>query len=106
MRAEGSGKMATSREAEHADAIEVLGYRADPAEVGADAWWARHRIGASTRLHVALKPAYPDADDEANLAAKIRVLRDVGVDGLSFYNYGHIRRGHLAWIKRGLEPRA
>ncbi|HLJ59026.1 MAG TPA: hypothetical protein VKZ50_04770 [bacterium] len=94
-----------TRLAGHVDTIEILGYRADPIEVGADAWWARHRIGPSTRLHVVLKPAYPDAADATNLAAKVRVLREVGVDGLSFYNYGHIRRGHLAWIKRALEGR-
>jgi hypothetical protein len=91
-----------SRLSEHADIIEVLGYRMSPGEVGADVWWARRRIGSRARLHVAVRPAYPDAPDEANLLAKVEAIRQCGVDGISFYNYGHIRLGHLAWVRRAL----
>jgi hypothetical protein len=89
--------------AEHAEIVEILGYRVSPGEVGADTWWARRRVGARTRLHVALRPAHPDAPDEANLVSKARAIREAGADGVSFYNYGHIRLGHLAWIRRALE---
>jgi len=88
--------------AEPADIIEILGYRASPGEVAADAWWARQRIGARARLHVTLRPAYPDTPDEANLLAKARAVQEAGIDGISFYNYGHIRLGHLAWVRRAV----
>ncbi len=90
-----------ARFAEHADALEVLAYRASPAEA-ADLWWARHRLGERAHLHVVLRPAYPDTADEANLAAKVRLVKEIGAEGISFYNYGHVRAGHLAWIKRAL----
>lgn len=91
-----------SRLAEHAHIIEILGYRADPGEVGADVWWARRRIGTRAMLHVAVRPAYPDAPDEGALVAKVQAIRASGADGISFYNYGHIRLGHLAWVRRAL----
>ena len=88
--------------AKHAHIIEVLGYRPDPGEVGADVWWARQRIGTQAMLHVALRPSHPDSQDEANLLAKVQAVRASGADGISFYNYGHIRLGHLAWVRRAL----
>jgi hypothetical protein len=91
-----------SRLAEHAHIIEILGYRADPGEVRADVWWARRRIGTRAMLHVAVRPAYPDTPDEGTLVAKVQAIRASGADGISFYNYGHIRLGHLAWVRRAL----
>jgi hypothetical protein len=88
--------------AEHAHIIEILGYRTDPGEVGADVWWARQKIGRQASLHVALRPSHPDAPDEANLLAKVQAIQASGADGISFYNYGHIRLGHLAWVRRAL----
>lgn len=88
--------------AEHAHIIEILGYQTDPGDVGADVWWARQRIGPRTMLHVALRPSHPDTHDEANLHAKVQLIRASGADGVSFYNYGHIRLGHLAWVRRAL----
>ncbi len=91
-----------ARLAEHVDALEVLAYRPTPSEVAADLWWAHRLIGARARLHVVLRPAHPDAADEANLAAKVRIARESGAEGVSFYNYGHIRSGHLTWIRNAL----
>lgn len=88
--------------AKHAHIVEVLAYRPDPGEVGADVWWARRQIGTQAMLHVALRPAHPDSQDEANLLAKVQAVRASGADGISFYNYGHFRLGHLAWVRRAL----
>jgi hypothetical protein len=91
-----------SQLAAHAHIIEILGYRTDPEEVGADVWWARRRVGARARLHVAVRPSYPDTPNEGNLLAKMEAIRMSGADGISFYNYGHIRLGHLSWVRRAL----
>ena len=92
-----------ARLSEHADIVEVLGYRSDPGEVAADVWWARRRLGTRAHLHVAVRPASPDAPDEANLLRKVEAIRACGAEGISFYNYGHVRLGHLAWVRRAVD---
>jgi hypothetical protein len=91
-----------SRLAEAADIVEICAYLTDPAQVAADIWWARRLVGPRAALHVVLRPAYPDAPDEGNFQSKVRAVREFGADGIAFYNYGHFRIGHLAWVRRAL----
>ena len=86
-----------------ADAVQILGYRVDPSDVHADTWWARRQIGERARLHVVLRPSHPDCPDEGNLSQKVGAVLEGGANGIAFYNYGHIRLGHLAWVRRALE---
>lgn len=82
----------------------VLGYVPDLELLRADLAGYRARAGASTKLSVAVRPMPPDCDGPAALAAKLRLLQEMGVSAADFYHYGFMRLSNLAWIgeARGL----
>jgi hypothetical protein len=53
--------------------------------------------GAGT-LRAVLRPGFPDLRSRSEVGAAATALRDAGVSGIAFYNYGHLRRSNLAWI--------
>ena len=61
-------------------------------------------IGAS-RLTVGLQAYPPAAHSAYELTAAVQTVRNLGVDRLSFYNYGIMPYGNLAWIKAALTER-
>jgi hypothetical protein len=53
-------------------------------------------------LHFILRPSFPDlAGGAETVAAAIR-LREVGMAGIAFYNYGHLRVTSLQRIRAAL----
>lgn len=88
--------------AEHVDAIEVVSYLPQIADVRADVGMARRIIGEEAKLHVGLRPSYPDTISVHQLAEKVKAAKVSGADGLSFYNYGHMRLADLRWIQEAL----
>jgi hypothetical protein len=85
-----------------ADALEVPAYQPSAEEAFLDAWHIRARAGEAAPLHVILRPSFPDLAGGAETAAAARRLKQVGLAGLAFYNYGHIRLAGLAHIKAAL----
>jgi hypothetical protein len=62
----------------------------------------RERAGADASLHFILRPGFPDlANGGETVAAALR-LKEVGMAGLAFYNYGHLRLASLDRIKAAL----
>ena len=82
--------------------VEVVGYAADVDRVRLDLTAYRDRLG-DVALSVALRPTSPDCDSPENLAAKIRVARELGVARVDFYHYGFVRLEALDWIRAALE---
>ena len=71
--------------------IETLGYAPTAAEVRDKvAAFALHGVSPDT-LAVILRPMSKDCDGPENLAEKIRVLAELGVPEVEFYNYGLMR---------------
>jgi hypothetical protein len=85
-----------------ADALEVPAYQASAEEAFLDAWHVRARAGDDAALHFILRPSFPDLARGAETAAAARRLKEVGLAGLAFYNYGHIRLASLAHIQKAL----
>ncbi|MGW4895276.1 hypothetical protein ACWEQL_23845 [Kitasatospora sp. NPDC004240] len=82
--------------------IETLGYATTPEAVREKvAAFALHGVRPRD-LAVILRPMASDCDGPANLAAKITVLRDLGVPEVEFYNYGLMRLSSLDRIGAAL----
>lgn len=83
--------------AEAADGLEICAYEPSAARVYLDAWDVRRRAGDEARLNFVLRPSHPDLADGAEAVAAALRLREVGMAGIAFYNYGHMR---LSGMKR------
>ncbi|MEM7021643.1 MAG: hypothetical protein AAF637_03525 [Pseudomonadota bacterium] len=87
--------------AEVADAIELPAYQPSAEAAFIDAWHARARIGDGS-LSCILRPSSPDLGNGAETVAAARRMKELGVSGLAFYNYGHIRLASLAHVRDAL----
>ncbi|MFJ8040423.1 hypothetical protein ACIRBX_07950 [Kitasatospora sp. NPDC096147] len=82
--------------------IETLGYARTPEEVRDKvAAFAVHGVRPE-EMAVILRPMTEDCDGPANLAAKIAVLRELGVPEVEFYNYGLMRLSSMDRIGQAL----
>ena len=80
----------------------VLAYAADVDRVGLELEAYSGALG-SLPVSVCLRPSPPDCDSVENLAAKIALAREQGVEGLHFYHYGFVRLEALDMIRAALE---
>jgi hypothetical protein len=85
-----------------ADALEVPAYQPTAEQAFWDAWHVRARAGDDAPLHFILRPSFPDLAGGAETVAAARRLKEVGLAGLAFYNYGHMRLSSLAHIQGAL----
>jgi hypothetical protein len=85
-----------------ADALEVPAYQATAAEAFLNAWQVRERAGEDATLNFILRPGFPDLANGADTVAAALRLKEVGMAGLAFYNYGHLRLASLERIKAAL----
>ena len=85
-----------------ADALEMPAYQPSAAEVFVNAWDARRRAGDDATLRFILRPSFPDLANGAETVAAAQRLKEVGLAGLAFYNYGHLRLAALDHIKAAL----
>ena len=60
------------------------------------------RAGDDAPLHFILRPSFPDLANGAETVAAALRLKEVGMAGLAFYNYGHLRLASLAHIQGAL----
>ena len=84
--------------AEAAGIIEACFYERSAERVKADVWDVKRRLRGSGKLRGILRPDFPDLQSAGEVAAAVSALRAVGVEGIAFYNYGHLRRRSLGWI--------
>ena len=88
-----------------ADAFEILTYTSDLEEIHTRVDEAAGRANGASRLTVGLQAYSPAAHSADELTAAVQTVRNLGVDRLSFYNYGIMPYGNLAWIKAALTER-
>lgn len=85
-----------------ADALEVPAYQPSAEEVFLSAWHVRERAGKDATLNFILRPSFPDLGNGAETVAAALRLKEVGMAGLAFYNYGHLRLASLERMKAAL----
>jgi hypothetical protein len=82
--------------------IEAIGYAADPDRLGFDLNAYRHLLADTSRLGLMLRPMPPDCRSADNLAAKVALARERGLERLDFYHYGFCRLRSLDWVRQSL----
>jgi hypothetical protein len=85
-----------------ADALELPAYQPSAEEAWLNAWHARRLVGDAAPLNFILRPAWPDLASGAETAAAAVRLKTLGMAGIAFYNYGHLRLASLDHIKAAL----
>ncbi len=85
-----------------ADALEVCAYQPSAEAAFLDAWDVRRRVGEAAPLNFILRPSFPDLANGAETVRAALRLKEVGLAGLAFYNYGHIRLAGLDHVKAAL----
>jgi len=85
-----------------ADALEVPAYQPSAEEAFLCAWHVRERAGEDATLNFILRPSFPDLANGAETVAAALRLKELGMAGLAFYNYGHLRLASLERIKAAL----
>ncbi len=58
---------------------------------------------APSSMRVGLRPQLPDARTYENFLEKLTVVAEAGAGGVTFYNYGTMRKNALTWIHDGLK---
>jgi hypothetical protein len=68
--------------------VEAIAYAADPARVRLDLEAYRALLPEDATLAAALRPMPPDCSSAENLAAKLRVARELDLERVDLYHYG------------------
>ncbi|HEY7748726.1 MAG TPA: hypothetical protein VH933_08615 [Aestuariivirgaceae bacterium] len=88
--------------AERAGIIEACFYESGALRIKADLFDIKRRLDGRGRLRGILRPAYPDFTNREQFLAAVETLVEGGLDGIAFYNWGHVRKSHMAWVGEGL----
>jgi hypothetical protein len=68
--------------------LEAIAYAVDPDRIRLDLDAYRNLLLAGGTLSAAMRPTLPDCDSVENLAAKVSLARELGLERLDFYHYG------------------
>ena len=82
--------------------VEACFYEPSAMRVKADLFDLRRRLRGRGKLRGILRPSYPDIASKGEFLEAVAALRAEGVEELAFYNWGHLRRANLAWIREAL----
>ena len=85
--------------------LEAIAYAADPERVRFDLAAYRALLPEGGRLAAAMRPMLPDCDTAENLAAKLRLARELGLERVDLYHYGLAPLSALDRIREALEAR-
>jgi hypothetical protein len=85
-----------------ADALELPAYQPSAEDAWLSAWDARRRAGDDAALHFILRPSFPDLANGAETVQAALRLKEIGMAGIAFYNYGHLRLASLEHITAAL----
>lgn len=84
------------------DIVEATGYASDPDRLRLDIDSYRALLADDSRLGLVLRPMPPDCRSAGNLAAKVALARERGLERVDFYHYGFCRLRSLDWIRESL----
>ncbi|HSK99184.1 MAG TPA: hypothetical protein VK869_02495 [Rubrobacteraceae bacterium] len=84
------------------DTVAATGYASDPERLRLDIDAYQALLGEDSRLGLVLRPMPPDCRSADNLAAKVALARERGLERIDFYHYGFSRLRSLDWIRESL----
>ena len=84
------------------DYLEVCFYEPGPERIRADLQDVVHRCGGTAKLRGILRPGSPDLTSREAVIGAVQALAAGGIEDISFYNYGHLRRSSLDWMAEAL----
>lgn len=90
--------------AKAAGIVEACFYEPDPARIAADLFDVKRRLRGAGTLRGILRPSFPDLASKEAVIAAVRALWAGGVEGIAFYNWGHVREANMDWIAAALQP--
>ncbi|MGH3144587.1 MAG: hypothetical protein ACRDTR_02180 [Rubrobacter sp.] len=82
--------------------VEATGYAADPDRLDFDLDAYQDLVTEASRLGLMLRPMPPDCRSADNLATKVALARERGLERIDFYHYGFCRLRSLDWIRQSL----
>jgi hypothetical protein len=86
-----------------ADALEVPAYEASADDLDLLGRDLRRRAGDDVALRFILRPGHSDLGDGVEIRRAVLELQQIGITGIAFYDYNHIRQGGLGAVKAALE---
>jgi len=86
-----------------ADALEIPADQTSAGEARLDPRDVRQRAGDNAALNFILRPSHAGPGGGTETVAAVRTLNQVGLAGLAFYDYGHIRLANPGDVKAALE---
>lgn len=86
-----------------ADALEIPAYQASAEDVSLDAQDVRRRAGADAALRFILRPGHPHLDNGRQIVEAVLKLKQIGVAGIAFYDYHHVRLADVAPLRAALD---
>jgi hypothetical protein len=84
------------------DAIEMLFYQRKLSEAPGIVRRIRSATGNKPQVYFAVRPGYPDVERATEVVSMSKAVRDAGVDGISYYNFGLLEKPHMDWIKKAI----
>jgi hypothetical protein len=86
--------------------VTALAYFRDPAHVAAHVAGYLERGVPPSHLSVALRPGFPDTEDGADLAEKLRIVRGLGIRDIAFYELAQLHPEEWRWTLDAIEKAA
>jgi hypothetical protein len=83
--------------------LEAIAYAVDPDRIRLDLDAYHNLLLAGGTLSAAMRPTLPDCDSVENLAAKVGLARELGLERLDFYHYGFAPLPALDRIRQALQ---
>jgi hypothetical protein len=83
--------------------LEAIAYAADPDRIRLDLESYRALIPVGSTLAAAMRPIVPDCDSAENLAAKLGLARELGLERVDLYHYGFAPLAALDRIRSAIE---
>ncbi|MCY3878388.1 MAG: hypothetical protein OXF74_04315 [Rhodobacteraceae bacterium] len=85
-----------------AGALEICLYEPESTRVTADFADVRRRLGGTEGLRCVIRPSAPDLNSASEVRAAVSDIAALGAEGISFYNWGFLRKRNLQFVLEAL----
>lgn len=83
--------------------LEICLYEPNSHRAIADIVDVHRRLGTSDGLRCIIRPSTPDLNSASEVHSTVSFIANLGVEGISFYNWGFLRKHNLRYISEALK---